>query len=81
MAMTTPSAIPKDDTANMSVCATCQIPLTLAVNDDDNEDGTEISGRTVPDDVELSCGCHYHWYEGLLSRVVWLSGPKSFNVC
>ncbi|SLM39553.1 hypothetical protein LPUS_10127 [Lasallia pustulata] len=46
----------------MSVCATCRNPLTIAIDGDgEGGDGNRASSRTVPDDVELSCGCHYHW--------------------
>ena len=53
----------------MSVCASCQTPLTLVVQDEDIEDDQAVGGSsdhvyegyTVPDDVELSCHCHFHW--------------------
>ncbi|KAK4991468.1 hypothetical protein LTR50_001860 [Elasticomyces elasticus] len=55
----------------MAVCATCQDPLVLSLDassDDDDEDvlmGASSSapkGRTtVPDDLALGCGCHFHW--------------------
>jgi len=42
------------------VCAVCHDPLFIEVEaDSDSEDhGTEES---IPDDVELGCGCHFHW--------------------
>ena len=54
----------------MAVCATCQKPLTLDIHDqeDGEEDAEETEGsssaqrsETVPDDVQLQCGCHFHW--------------------
>ena len=59
----------------MAGCATCQKPLTLDVHDEEEEeqDLTEIGGsssaqcgETVPDDVQLLCGCHFHWQVGNL---------------
>ncbi|KAI2625744.1 hypothetical protein GGR54DRAFT_512619 [Hypoxylon sp. NC1633] len=41
----------------MAACVVCENPLTLEV---DNDDGTDDQ-RLVPDDLEVSCGCHYHW--------------------
>lgn len=55
----------------MSVCADCQKPLTLEVDFSDDEDHVQPAAssssaappsNTVPDDVALSCGCHFHWY-------------------
>ena len=47
-------------------CVTCKEPLVLDMESD--EDDTEVEagpsggrGRTVPDSVELTCGCHFHW--------------------
>lgn len=54
---------------NMSLCATCATPLEVHVDlhdsssDDENED-VDMAGQgahTVPDDVVLSCGDHFHW--------------------
>ncbi|KAL1310868.1 hypothetical protein AAFC00_001100 [Neodothiora populina] len=55
----------------MSVCAKCNDPLTLEVDLSDDEDQVQVGGassssaaatvNTVPDDVALSCGCHFHW--------------------
>lgn len=38
-------------------CKSCQDPLVLAL--DPEESGDE--GETVPDDLLLPCGCHFHW--------------------
>jgi len=50
----------------MSNCSKCGDPLTLEIEADDNDRdlGSSSSSnnvKTVPDDVELSCGCHFHW--------------------
>ena len=53
----------------MSACAKCENPLTLEIEADDSTDMELEAGSskvaytvtTVPDDVELSCGCHFHW--------------------
>jgi len=50
----------------IDTCVTCAEPLLLDIDsdDDDNDSGPESSsrnGRTVPDSVELNCGCHFHW--------------------
>ncbi|KAH8887779.1 hypothetical protein GQ53DRAFT_749469 [Thozetella sp. PMI_491] len=41
----------------MAACKACQEPLVIEV---DLENSDEITD-TVPDDLELSCGCHFHW--------------------
>ncbi|KAI1104759.1 hypothetical protein F4804DRAFT_177061 [Jackrogersella minutella] len=41
----------------MAACKVCEQPLTLEVDDDDGTDEPQF----VPDDLEVSCGCHYHW--------------------
>ncbi|OTB08978.1 hypothetical protein M426DRAFT_316270 [Hypoxylon sp. CI-4A] len=41
----------------MAACKVCEQPLTLEVDGDDDNDDPQF----VPDDLELSCGCHYHW--------------------
>ncbi|KAI1845132.1 hypothetical protein JX265_002783 [Neoarthrinium moseri] len=40
----------------MAACKDCEEPLLLEVEDDE-------TGQTqsIPDDLELPCGCHYHW--------------------
>lgn len=53
-------------------CSKCQNPLTLEVDYSDDEDVSMGAGsssaaaaqnsHTVPDDVALHCGCHFHWY-------------------
>ncbi|EMF12457.1 uncharacterized protein SEPMUDRAFT_8472, partial [Sphaerulina musiva SO2202] len=59
-----------------SLCAKCAKPLVVEVHDDDDDDdegdipmstddgdddGDEGATATVPDDVQLSCGHHFHW--------------------
>ncbi|KAI3342445.1 hypothetical protein F4824DRAFT_203514 [Ustulina deusta] len=44
--------------AATSVCKICEDPLVVEVEDGDGEDA---SSQTVPDDLELSCACHFHW--------------------
>jgi len=45
------------------ICSSCQEPLLIEVEpDSDVEDSKAVAQvQSVPDDVELSCGCHYHW--------------------
>ncbi|KAI5923082.1 hypothetical protein F4810DRAFT_710843 [Camillea tinctor] len=40
-------------------CKACRDPLVLEVEDEEGADdgGTQF----IPDDLELSCGCHFHW--------------------
>ncbi|KID66915.1 uncharacterized protein G6M90_00g070390 [Metarhizium brunneum] len=44
----------------MSACKVCNEPLVLRLDDDADNDDTETA-ETVPDDLELGCGCHFHW--------------------
>jgi ferredoxin len=45
-------------------CSSCHEPLLLEIEpDSDNEDSkAPAQVESIPDDVELSCGCHFHWY-------------------
>jgi hypothetical protein len=55
----------------MSVCVVCNKALEVEIepdSDDEYENGASSSGKalaaapeTVPDDVQLQCGCHFHW--------------------
>lgn len=52
----------------MTVCVACQNPLTLYIEpgeeDEDETLGGSASANTgsyVDDDVQLQCGCHFHW--------------------
>ncbi|KAH6617329.1 hypothetical protein F5144DRAFT_660379 [Chaetomium tenue] len=40
-------------------CKACHDPLSLTLDPEDS--GAEDSEQTVPDDVLLPCGCHFHW--------------------
>lgn len=62
---------------SMAVCVSCNRPLVLELDSSEDEDhemgGASSSGKapaaapeTVPDDVHLNCGCHFHWYNSLL---------------
>ncbi|KZM22294.1 uncharacterized protein EKO05_0000173 [Ascochyta rabiei] len=55
----------------MSLCVACNKPLVVEIEADDEEQ-CEMAGsssgkapaaapETVPDDVQLSCECHFHW--------------------
>ncbi|KAI0206752.1 hypothetical protein F4808DRAFT_454669 [Astrocystis sublimbata] len=44
--------------AATSVCKACEEPLVVQVED---EDGDNAGPQTVPDDLELTCNCHFHW--------------------
>jgi len=58
----------------MASCAACKESLTATVELDTGDDqnsgdepmaatsGTAAVTETVPDGVELSCGCHFHWF-------------------
>lgn len=41
----------------MSVCKACEEPLVF--RPDPEEDDEEVG--EVPDDLQLPCGCHFHW--------------------
>ncbi|KZZ94318.1 hypothetical protein AAL_05285 [Moelleriella libera RCEF 2490] len=49
----------------MSCCKTCEEPLVLLLEDDADDETTEVA-ETVPDDLELRCGCHFHCCESYL---------------
>ncbi|KAI0472919.1 hypothetical protein GGR56DRAFT_589537 [Xylariaceae sp. FL0804] len=42
-----------------TVCTACEDPLVLEVDDEEGEGSSQR--QSVPDDLELPCGCHYHW--------------------
>ena len=37
-------------------CKACEEPLFIRVDEDGD------NNETVPDDLELVCGCHFHWF-------------------
>ena len=53
----------------MDKCVSCCQPLTLEIDSDDEAEdaipmgtrASEVARRTVPDSVELTCGCFFHW--------------------
>ncbi|KAH3919348.1 hypothetical protein HBI56_025560 [Parastagonospora nodorum] len=55
----------------MSVCVACNNPLEIEIERDEDEEygnGASSSSKapaaapeTVPDDVQMNCGCHFHW--------------------
>lgn len=49
--------------AMADLCYTCNEPLVVEIDpDSDVDDGkSPTSPESVPDDVELKCGCHFHW--------------------
>ena len=51
------------------LCKGCKDPLTVLIErDDDRENDLTTSSSTanqsftIDDDVELECGCHFHWF-------------------
>jgi hypothetical protein len=46
------------------VCSSCHETLWLEVEPDSEGESNSkapATNETIPDDVELQCGCHYHW--------------------
>ncbi|EXJ61447.1 uncharacterized protein A1O5_11763 [Cladophialophora psammophila CBS 110553] len=45
------------------LCSSCHEPLLIEVEPDSDVEESKAAAQiqSVPDDVELSCGCHYHW--------------------
>lgn len=58
--------------STMSACVACQKPLEVELELDSDSEDVQMSSssgkapaaapETVPDDVHLNCGCHFHWY-------------------
>lgn len=45
-------------------CVSCHEPLYMEIEPDsdiEEDDKAPSTPDTVPDDVELNCGCHFHW--------------------
>lgn len=67
----------------MPACAKCDKPLEVEVEPYSDDEDVEMSGggsseqatQTVPDDVHLSCGDHFHW-ECLLDAYELSTCPK-----
>lgn len=54
--------------ATMAKCVACHQRLTLYVEPDEEDDEETMGGSSsantgsyVDDDVQLQCGCHFHW--------------------
>lgn len=50
---------------SIGTCVSCRDPLTVYIeNDEENEDAdmAGAAGSYVADDVQLQCGCHFHWF-------------------
>lgn len=47
----------------MAGCVACSKPLTLYIEYDEEDAGSSSAntGSYVDDDVQLQCGCHFHW--------------------
>lgn len=53
----------------MSTCAKCNEALEVEISPEDDSDASDMEideadatrAQTVPDDVHLPCGCHFHW--------------------
>lgn len=56
----------------METCKACGAPLTVLIQHEDSEEhdvylpdessSASKQGVLVDDDVELQCGCHFHWW-------------------
>ena len=53
----------------MEICADCEKPLVVHIDPDSEDkydsacdDFNSNQSYTVDDDVELQCGCHFHWW-------------------
>lgn len=45
-------------------CASCKKELVIEVGDEEDDiamEGSSSQRNTVPDDCQLTCGCHFHW--------------------
>ena len=72
----------------MSVCKACDQPLVIELEHDEDEQqqaggsssaaASNTQPDTVPDDVELSCGCHFHWYVNLNSVLLYFGYSANF---
>jgi len=51
----------------MALCVACQKPLTLLIEPEEEDEDESMGGSSVDagsyvdDDVQLECGCHFHW--------------------
>ncbi|WYZ42040.1 hypothetical protein EsH8_V_000935 [Colletotrichum jinshuiense] len=45
-----------------AVCKACEDPLVISIEPDSEDEGQAgDEPQNVPDDLELPCGCHFHW--------------------
>ncbi|TQN72012.1 hypothetical protein CSHISOI_03525 [Colletotrichum shisoi] len=45
-----------------AVCKACEDPLVIVLEPESDDEGyTAEDPQNVPDDLELPCGCHFHW--------------------
>jgi hypothetical protein len=58
--------------ASATECVACHQALVIEIEDSEDEEDVQMGessgggastnfSSTVPDDVHLSCGCHFHW--------------------
>ena len=60
---------PAKGIATMAMCEACHKPLTFYIepseeDEDERVGGSSASANTgsyIDDDVQLQCGCHFHW--------------------
>lgn len=60
----------------MATCKACSDPLVIQLDPEESVDGNQ----TVPDDLLLGCGCHFHW-QCLLDLSQQLVGSLSCPAC
>jgi len=74
----------------MESCKICSQELKVELEPDEFDEATSSAvggdGSSAPDDLLLTCGCHFHWYVGntvsiSLSLVIWClcSGALSLS--
>ncbi|GJC85304.1 hypothetical protein ColLi_08142 [Colletotrichum liriopes] len=45
-----------------AVCKACEEPLVIVLEPESDDEGQTVDDpQNVPDDLELPCGCHFHW--------------------
>ncbi|OHW99743.1 ring finger-like protein [Colletotrichum incanum] len=45
-----------------AVCRACEDPLVIVLEPESDDEGQTVEDpQNVPDDLELPCGCHFHW--------------------
>lgn len=59
----------------MDTCKLCSQELKIELDDDSFDEATSSAvgvSHSAPDDLLLTCGCHYHWFV-MISFVAYLS--------